>query len=205
MPGQPLNAAVLGDTLWVTVQTPPSFADRSLVPIDIATGVVGPAVAMVEIPYGIAAIDDELWVTFDDVDQIGRVDVSSGGVELVEGFSRPIDLLQVDDDIWVTMSEANNEIAVVDPELMQIRKLVPAGFIPWKAATGMGSVWVINVGIGTEPGTVSRFNATTNNAEEQQDPITLGNAPIEIAIGGGKVYIANLGSASVSVLGPAPG
>ena len=40
---------------------------------------------MPELPYGIVAVDDEVWVTFDDVDRIGRVDLATGDVEFVDG------------------------------------------------------------------------------------------------------------------------
>jgi DNA-binding beta-propeller fold protein YncE len=203
--GAPLNATELDGTLWVTVHTPPDATDRGfLVPIDVATDSVGTPIPMDQVPYGIVAAGDALWVTFDDVDQIGRVDVTTGEVETIDGFDQPLDILPVGDDLWVVNARADR-ISIVDPASMQIRRNVQVGFIPWKIAAGMGSVWVVNSGNGSAPGSVSRIDATTNDARALQDPIEVQVAPVELAVGGDRVFVANLASSVVSVLAPVSG
>jgi DNA-binding beta-propeller fold protein YncE len=158
---------------------------------------------MPEVPYGIVDVDDEVWVTFDEVDRIGRVDLSTGDVEFVEeALDEPVDILPVGDDLFVSLSQAD-QVAVVDRATKVVRQKTPVGFSPFKLAEGMGSVWVTNTGTAETTGTVSRLAPGSRDLRPLQDPIALLNAPIELAVGDDRVYVANFGSATVSVLAPA--
>ena len=200
--GRPLNAAVLDTTLWVTTHAPAGAPEPGyLVPIDTTSGDVGEPVAMPQVPYGITVVDGEVWVTFDDVDSVGRVDLATGDVELVEDLDEPVDLLAVDGELWVTLA-GGDAVAVIDRESLVVRRFAPVGFTPFKLASSAGSVWVTNAGNGTAPGTLSRLDPTSRDVRALQDPIELEIAPIELAATDDRVFVANYGSTSISVVVP---
>ena len=204
MPGRPLNGAVLDGTVWVTVQPLDAAAEpMALVPI---TGTeVGAQVPMPQVPYGIAAIDDELWVTFDDDDRIGHFDPSTDPAEMtyIEGLEQPIDLLSVDDQVWVTFRD-RDQVAVIRKQDGTIRHYIETGVQPFKMIAALGSVWVTNNGNGNpaeEPGSVSRLGPV--NRSPQQPLIAAGFAPLEIAAAPDRLFVANFGANTISVLTPA--
>ena len=201
--GLPFNGTVVGTTLLVTVHPAVGSSDPGrLVPIDIPTLTVGTPVPMPELPYGIVTADDEVWVTFDEVDRIGRVDLTSGDVEFVEEvLDEPVDMLPVGDDLWVTLA-SEDQVAVVDRATKVVRQRTPVGFTPFKLASGMGSVWVTSTGTAEGTGTVSRLAPGSRDLRPLQEPVDLRNAPIELAVGEDRVYVANYGTGVVSVLAP---
>ena len=205
VPGAPVNAAVLDTTVWVTVHTPVGSADPGyLVPIDTRALVIGAPLPMPQVPYGITAVGDDLWVTFDDAGQIGRVDVGTGDVQLVSDLAEPIDMVAVGDELWVAEAD-RDRVAVVDLATATVRQTIAVGFVPFKLAVGPDSVWVTNVGTGGAPGTVSRLERGTRDARPLQDPLQLQSAPLELAVGPDRVFVANFGSATISVLAPTAG
>ena len=66
----------------------------------------------------------------------------------------------------------------------------------------MGSVWVTNAGNEQSTGSVSRLAPGSRDLRPLQEPIPLLNAPIELAVGEDRVFVANYGSGVVSVLAP---
>ena len=140
-------------------------------------------------------------MTFDDVDRIGRVDLTTGDVQFVDGLDEPVDLLPLGDELWVTLA-GRDSVAVIDRASAIVRRFAPVGFTPFKLAESAGSVWVTNVGNGTAPGTLSRLDPTSRDVRPLQDPIELELGPIELAATVDRIFVANYGSASVSVLVP---
>ena len=202
--GLPFNGTVVGTTLLVTTHPDVGSSDPGrLVPIDIPTLTVGTPVPMPELPYGIVTVDDEVWVTFDEVDRIGRVDLATGDVEFVE-------------EAWTSRSTSSpsattsgcrspraDQVAVVDRETAVVRQITPVGFTPFKLASGMGSVWVTNTGTAQGTGTCPASRRRAATCGRCRNPIPLLNAPIELAVGDDRVFVANYGSAS-SACSPRP-
>ena len=199
VPGRPLNGTVLDGTVWVTLQPNDASSEpMALLPIEGTT--VGTPIPVPEMPYGITAIDDELWVTFDDNDRIGHIDPSAadGDFTYIDGLPEPIDLLSVDDEVWVTLRQSD-KVAVIRKQDDSIRSYADAGSQPFKLLHALGSVWATNNGNGVdERGSVSRFS--TVNRQPQQAVIEAGLAPIELAAGADRIFVANAGDSTVSVL-----
>jgi molecular chaperone DnaK len=204
VPGRPLNGAVLDGTVWVTLQ-PLEASTTPMAVLPIRGTEVGEPVELPQMPYGIAAIDGELWITFDDDDRIGHFD-PTGDVEsmtYIDGLEQPIDMLAVDDQVWVTLRD-RDQLAVIRREDGVIRHYVETGVQPFKLVSALGSVWVTNNGNGDpqgEPGSVSRLGPV--NRSPQQPVIEAGFAPLEIAAGPDRIFVANFGDATISILTPA--
>ncbi len=112
-------------------------------------------------------------------------------------------MLAVDDSVWVTLRD-RDQLAVVRRADGEIRHYVETGDQPFKLLSALGSVWVTNNGNGDandEPGSVSRLGPV--NRSPQQPVISAGFAPLEIAAGPDRVYVANFGDATISILTPA--
>ena len=138
VPGRPLNGAVIDGTVWVTLQPrEASAAPMALLPIDGTT--VGEPVMLPEMPYGIAAIDDELWITFDDNDRIGHFDPAGDPADMtyIDGLEQPIDMLAVEDQVWVTLRD-RDQIAVIRRADGEIRHYIQAGDQPFKLIARSG-------------------------------------------------------------------
>jgi molecular chaperone DnaK len=203
VPGRPLNGAVLDDTVWVTLQPlDASTAPTAVLPIRGTE--VGEPVLLPQMPYGVTAIDGELWITFDDDDRIGHFDPAGDPADMtyIDGLEQPIDMLAVDDQVWVTLRD-RDQLAVIRREDGVIRHYVETGVQPFKLISALGSVWVTNNGNGNpdgERGSVSRLGPV--NRSPQQPVIEAGFAPLEIAAGPDRIYVANFGDATISILTP---
>ena len=105
--------------------------------------------------------------------------------------------------MWVTLRD-RDQIAVIRRADGEIRHYIEAGDQPFKLLAALGSVWVTNNGNGNpddEPGSVSRLGPV--NRSPQQPLIAAGFAPLEIAAGADRIYVANFGGNTVSILTPA--
>jgi len=198
MGGAPLSGAVLGDTLWVTVDGDFDGKPGALVPV--TSDGPGAPIPLDDAPNGVLAYADTLWVTFAATDHIAHVDPNTGEVTPYRVGPGPVDVQAVNHQLWVTLGGAN-QVVIVDPSSGNVVDHVDVGMKPWKLAEGFGAVWVSNRGDDVGPGSVSRI-----------DPSTLtvtGNVATEVgtdelAIGPTAVFAVNTGSGTVSVISPGP-
>ena len=141
-----------------------------------------------------ARIGDGWCTTSDDADEVARFKELSGGKVAQAGCKAA----------WAdTVDEGVDQVAVVDRASAVARQFTTVGFTPFKLASGMGSVWITNAGNAQTTGSVSRLEPSSRDLRPLQDPIPLRNAPIEMAVGADRLFVANYGSATISVLGPA--
>jgi molecular chaperone DnaK len=204
VPGRPLNGTVLDGTVWITLQ-PLEASTSPMAVLPIRGTEVGEPVTLPQLPYGVVAIGGELWMSFDDDDRIGHFDPAGdvADITFIDGLEQPIDMLEVDDQVWVTLRD-RDQLAVIRRDDGVIRHYVETGVQPFKLISALGSVWVTNNGNGDpdgEPGSVSRLGPV--NRSPQQPVIAAGFAPLELAAGADRIYVANFGASTISILTPA--
>ena len=139
-------------------------------------------------PGSVQAFDGALWpVCFGD-QRVLRVDPTSGAVDDVAVPGSPSDIAVVGDELWVTVRD-REAVDVIDPVAMRVVDSIDVGPNPHKVIAAFGWVWVTNEGDAVADGTVSRIDPATR--AEVQPRVTVGLAPIELAAGGERVYVAN--------------
>lgn len=192
--GHPQNGAVVSGDLWFSCQT-----DTGGFLIHLHGRREVGRLPMPHKPFGLAARDDALYVTFTDDDAIAKVDVNTNSVTKTGSVSsHPIDVAIVNGDVWTTLS-GSNEVAVLDPGTLTVKSRHPVGVQPWKIVEGLDSVWVTNTNTASpSQGTVSRLDPKTGL--RQQPDIHVGGRPDALAVGDDAVYVANITDKTISVL-----
>jgi YVTN family beta-propeller protein len=157
----PPSIAVLGDEIWVLVNT-----DAMLVRIDPATNEVNASVALPDDILserknryrGLAAGAGALWVTDDQVVQVIRVDPVSLTIVATIPDINGYGLLATDDAVWVAEYLDTATVHRIDPATNTVVASIETASGPIKLAAGSDSIWVTNL----QAASVTRIDPTTN-------------------------------------------
>src|SRR5215467_1373793 len=97
---------------------------------------------------------------------------------------------------WVTYGNDNEfGVARIDAGTNQVVARVQTGRWPVGAATGEGSVWIVN----RDDNTLTRIDAESNRIIAT---ILVGKKPIGVDVGAGSIWVTNSGGGSVSRIDP---
>ena len=175
----PSGVAFGEGAVWVANST-----DRTVTPIDPGTGRPRSTIRAVAGADGIAVGDGAVWVTSESAGSLTRIDPRAGIVPIPpinvgRGASA---VAVVPEAVWVA-NNLDGTVARVDPTTNQLRATIPVGDGPSGVAVGRDgkTVWVTS----ELAGTVSRIE---NDSVRQT--LTTGNRPEDVAVSGGRMYVA---------------
>lgn len=160
------------------------------------------------IPLWGATFGESMWLVLDPggSQEIARIDRGVGVARTEEGPMRvprcPGSVAADAKGLWVVDACAG-ELRWLDPNTLE--EIDTAPLFPdsepgsvrpqvYRAAAGLGSVWVIRPDVGQ----VLRFVVQGDELSQQPQAIEVGNDPADIVVGGGAVWVANLGDSSVT-------
>jgi DNA-binding beta-propeller fold protein YncE len=197
IPGEPHAFSVVDGSVWLAVHTPDGKAGALL---PLTDGELGEPLLLPKAPFHVAGFDGRLWVTYHGEDSIGWVDPANGTSGALQRVgTNPVDIELVRDELWVAVS-GENRIAIVDPASGVEFDEIHVDGQPWKMTQDFGRVWVSVRSGEDRPGTVVGIDPESRS---MSDPIAVRREPDEIAAHDGRLFVANYGDSTISVVTPA--
>jgi YVTN family beta-propeller protein len=149
-------------------------------------------------PEGLSLGEQTLWVANGDSDSVSRLDLESATLEPdIAVQDKPIGIFEGENWVWVTNSFSGS-VTRIDPSTGEIAGTTRnVGENIRSVIEGFGYTWVSSA---VPDGTVVRLDSKTG--EKVGDPIPVQNRPKEMALAGGKLWVVNEGSNSVSRIDP---
>jgi YVTN family beta-propeller protein len=186
----PLRLAAAGDAVWVTserdgtlTRLDPESGDPVGKPIDLGVGISGVAVG-----------EGSVWVTDPPLGELLRVDPASGTVsQRIDVGGRPGAVAYGGYRVWVADLDGKG-ITVVNAKGGRVfeRGIAPHE-APLRLATGGGGLWVAIA----ETNRIRRIDESTT---VPSGATIVGANPAGVTVAGGRVWVANSGSGSVTAV-----
>jgi sugar lactone lactonase YvrE len=148
----------------------------------------------------LAASDGALWVSGSRV--VTRLDAATGRIVARIRTPRTGDFSHIAGgagSIWATADRGT--VYRIDPSTERVTATIHVGGVVLGIAVGAGRVWVTRLSQG--PGEVIRIDPRTNRVAGP--PIKVGPGPVQIAFGGGAVWVQDTSPESVMRVDPATG
>ena len=183
---QPCAGAIVAfGSIWT-----PNCGSKSLVRVDAKTAKITAtlAVGASDVPIGIAATADSVWMLTDKKATLSRIDpdqnVVAGEIRLRSDCNS---LTFAEKSLWVTCP-AENRILRIDPVTNLVEKRIEVSASPRALASGSGSIWVLC----DKDGKIDRIDPKTNKVIKTIDLMTPG-AGGDLAFGEGFLWVTQTG------------
>ena len=183
---KPCAGAILAfGSIWT-----PNCGSNSLVRADAKTAQITAtlAVGASDVPIGIAATPDSVWMLTDDKATLSRIDPDQNAV--AGEIRLPSDcnsLVFAEASLWVTCP-AENRILRINPVTNLVEKHIEVSAGPRALASGGGSLWVLC----DKDGKIERIDPKTNKVIKTIDLLTPG-AGGSLAFGEGFLWVTQTG------------
>ena len=183
---QPCAGAIVAfGSIWT-----PNCGSKSVVRADPKTAKITAtlAVGASDVPVGIAATADSVWMLTDNKATLSRIDPDQNAV--VGEIRLPADcnsLAFAEMSLWVTCP-AENRILRIDPVKNLVDKRIDVSGSPRALAAGAGSIWVLC----EKDGKIDRVDPKTNKVVKTIELLTPG-AGGSLAFGEGFLWVTQTG------------
>jgi virginiamycin B lyase len=179
------GAVVAFGSIWT-----PNCGSKSLVRVDAKTAKITAtlAVGASDVPIGIAATPDSVWMLTDTKATLSRIDpdqnVVAGEIRLRSDCDS---VTFAEKSLWVTCA-GENRVLRIDPVTNLVEKRIDVSASPRALASGGGSIWVLC----DKDGKIDRIDPKTNKVIKTIDLMTPG-AGGSLAFGEGFLWVTQTG------------
>jgi len=183
---QPCSGAIVAfGSIWT-----PNCGSKSVVRADAKTAKITAtlAVGASDVPVGIAATADSVWMLTDNKATLSRIDPDQNAV--VGEIRLPSDcnsLAFAEKSLWVTCP-AENRVLRIDPVKNLVDKRIDVSASPRALASGAGSLWVLC----EKDGKIDRIDPKTNKVVKTIELLAPG-AGGSLAFGEGFLWVTQTG------------
>ena len=149
LPESAFDVALAAGSVWV------AGLDRRVFEIDAATAEVRRSIDVGAAPRGIARIDDAVWVTLRDDQEVVRIDTRDGTItDRVALDGQPWPIAAADGDVWV--ADLDGRVTRIDADTKQVTGYASADPQPRAIAIRPDAVWITS-----QSGRVTRVTLET--------------------------------------------
>jgi virginiamycin B lyase len=183
---QPCSGAIVAfGSIWA-----PNCGSKSVVRVDAKTAKITAtlAVGAIDVPIGITATPDSVWMLTDNRTTLARIDPDQNtvvGEIRLRSDCNSLDFAET--SLWVTCP-AENRILRINPVTNLVEKRIEVSADPRALAFGGGSVWVLC----EKDGKIDRIDPKTNKVTKTIDLLTPG-AGGSLAFGEGFLWVTQTG------------
>jgi YVTN family beta-propeller protein len=186
----PLRVAASADAIWVT-----SEPDGTLTRLDPESGeVVGKPIDLGAGISGVAVGEGSVWVTDPPLGELLRVDPASGAVaQRIRVGGHPGAIAYGGYRVWVADLNGGGITAVNAKGGRVFKRGIPPHEAPLRLASGGGGLWVAIA----DTNRIRRIDESTTVAS---GATIVGANPAGVTVAGGRVWVANSGSGTVTAV-----